>query len=227
MEACGFPCIVKPAAGGSSFGVTLVKYARDIDAAIDAALAEGDTILIEEFLVGQELTCGVLEVRQRLMPLAVTLIRPLGAEFFDYRAKYSPGAAEEITPAPLPADDTCVVQSAAMIAHKALGCAGYSRADFILCEDGRLAILEVNTLPGMTRTSLLPQGAAGMGIDMKALVGHMIAAAARRTGELPFGPQSTALRAPRTPGIAGSVAATVATRTSSGSGNGNTPRRNP
>jgi len=184
----GFPCIVKPAAGGSSFGVTLVRYARDLDHALDKALDEGTDLLVEEYVRGTELTCGVLEMRGQLTPLAVTQIKPLKGEFFDYEAKYSPGAAEEVTPAPISDDDSMVVQSAAMVAHKALGCSGYSRADFILTAEGRLVILEVNTLPGMTRTSLLPQGAAAKGIGMGTLVGHMIAAALRHQSELPFAP---------------------------------------
>jgi D-alanine-D-alanine ligase len=183
----GFPCFVKPSKGGSSLGTSLVRYSKDLEAAVDLALEDDNEILIEERVKGREFTCGVLTMKGQLKPLAVTEIKnKTEAGFFDYESKYKPGAAEEITPAEISVDDMMTIQSAALIAHKALGCSGYSRSDFIMDDEGNLSILEVNTLPGMTRTSLLPQGAAALGIGMSSLVQHMIDSAVAEQAELPF-----------------------------------------
>jgi len=189
----GFPCFVKPVFGGSSVGVSRVGSASELAAALDAALADGPQILIEEAIVGTEVTCGVLEDEHGVpRPLTPTEIRVKAGVFFDFKSKYVAGQAEEITPAGINADETAQVKSAATLAHQALGCSGSSRSDFILANDGRLYILELNALPGLTATSLLPQGAAAQGITFPALVMRLISAAIRRRSSLPFAVQGPA-----------------------------------
>jgi D-alanine-D-alanine ligase len=133
--------------------------------------AAGKEALLECAVSGREITCGILG-RKALPPI---LIEPGRGEFFDYRSKYSVGGAREICPAPLPPALTDKVQRLTLAAHRLLGLSGYSRADFILTEDGRLYLLEINTLPGMTATSLVPQEAKAVGLDFGDLLEKLIA----------------------------------------------------
>lgn len=161
----GLPCVVKPNAEGSSVGVHIVKTAEQFAAACaDAARYKGG-VLIERYHKGREVQCAVLDDE----PLGVIEIRP-AAEFYDYTAKYkSGGTTQYLFPAPLePALYDRVMQVSAE-AHKALGCAGATRTDLMVTEAGELVVLETNTLPGMTETSLLPKIAAGQGMDFAAL----------------------------------------------------------
>lgn len=164
-----FPVFVKPNQGGSSLGARLCADEAEFADFAASLHAQGLDILVEPALSGQELTCAVLGDA----PLPVILIRPKGAAFFDYASKYVHGGAEEICPAPIPADLAAAVQAAALKAHQLLGLAGYSRSDFI--HDGRdLWILETNTLPGMTATSLVPQAAAASGLTFEGLAEELI-----------------------------------------------------
>jgi D-alanine-D-alanine ligase len=163
------PWFVKPNSGGSSVYMSLVRDPSGLPAALNKVFATGDAALVEEGIDGTELTCAVLG-GEALPPI---LIRPKAGEFFDYASKYEPDAAEELCPAPIPAALTAEIGRMTLAAHAALGLDGYSRADFMY--DGeRLMLLEVNTLPGMTRTSLLPRSARAAGMDFAALIARLI-----------------------------------------------------
>lgn len=158
------PLIVKPNAQGSTVGLTLIEHPDALPEAVRRASEFGD-VLFEQFIAGRELTVGVLGGE----PLAVGEIMIEESGVFDYAGKYQPGAVREVFPADLPeavADD---IRQSALTAHRALKIRGYSRADFRLDRWGRHWLIEVNTLPGLTATSLLPQSAAATGIDYAAL----------------------------------------------------------
>jgi D-alanine-D-alanine ligase len=160
----GWPLVVKPSKQGSTVGLTVVKDPLDYDAAVELATRYDDEVMLEAFVPGRELTVGILEDRA----LAVGEIIPQH-EVFDYECKYTPGMSEEIFPADLPLATTEECQRLGLAAHRVLKLGGYSRADFRLTPDGELLCLEVNTLPGMTATSLLPQSAAAVGIPFPEL----------------------------------------------------------
>jgi D-alanine-D-alanine ligase len=160
----GWPAVVKPSKQGSTVGLTVVKRPGDYDSAVALARQYDDEVMIERFIAGRELTVGVLEGQA----LAVGEIIPRH-EIFDYECKYTPGMSEEIFPADLPAKVTEECQRLGLLAHEALKLGGYSRVDFRLTPDAELFCLEVNTLPGMTATSLLPQAAQAVGIEFPEL----------------------------------------------------------
>ena len=165
-----FPLVIKPNTGGSSLGVGIVESEEELEAYLAQPEIAGQDLLAEALILGQELTCGVLE-GYVLPPI---LIRPRSGEFFDYESKYVPGATEEICPAPIPVELTDRLQSMARAAHDALGLADYSRSDFMVGADGTPYLLEVNTLPGMTATSLLPQEALAVGLSFEQLLTRLI-----------------------------------------------------
>src|SRR5215207_456809 len=156
----GWPLVVKPSKQGSTVGLTVVKEPGEYDAAVELARRYDDEVMIERFIPGRELTVGILEGRA----LAVGEIIPRH-EIFDYECKYTPGMSQEIFPADLPEAIGAECSRLALLAHEALKLGGYSRVDFRLTPAGELFCLEVNTLPGMTATSLLPQSAAAVGIE--------------------------------------------------------------
>jgi D-alanine-D-alanine ligase len=156
----GWPMVVKPSKQGSTVGLTVVKEPPAYEEAVELARRYDDEVMIERFIPGRELTVGVLDGRA----LAVGEIIPRH-EIFDYECKYTPGMSEEIFPADLPESITRECQRLAMRAHEALKLGGYSRVDFRLTPAGEAFCLEVNTLPGMTATSLLPQSARAVGIE--------------------------------------------------------------
>jgi D-alanine-D-alanine ligase len=164
--ALGFPIVVKPNKQGSTVGLTIVRSRDELQPAIDEALRHDDEVMLEAFVAGRELTVGILEDRA----LAVGEIIPHGgAEIFDYASKYQHGGADEIFPADLTDEQTRLVQELGLRAHRALKLEGFSRVDFRMDAEGGLWCLEVNTLPGMTATSLLPQSAAAAGIPFPEL----------------------------------------------------------
>ncbi|MFA5150136.1 MAG: D-alanine--D-alanine ligase [Candidatus Omnitrophota bacterium] len=160
----GLPLVVKPATHGSSIGLSIVGKLKDIPAAIELAFKFDKKIIIEEYIKGRELTVGILE--EKAMP--VIEIVPKRA-FFDFQAKYQKGLTRYIVPAKLSPGLTRSVKEAALSAHKLLGCIGCSRVDIILDEKNTPFILEVNTIPGLTATSLLPKAAKKSGISFTAL----------------------------------------------------------
>ncbi len=165
-----FPLVVKPNTGGSSLGVGIVSSEEELETYLGQPEIAGQDLLAETLIRGQELTCGVLE-GQTLPPI---LIRPRSGVFFDYESKYVAGATEEICPAPIPAELTEKLQAMARAAHEALGLSDYSRTDFMVAEDGAPYLLEVNTLPGMTATSLLPQEAQAVGMSFEQLLARLL-----------------------------------------------------
>lgn len=177
----GFPCFVKPASGGSSVGTSRVEIAADLESALISAGADDHRILIQELVSGDELSCGVLDIDGIPTPLLPTLIKPKDGVFFDYKAKYTPGASQEITPAPVSAELTQDIQAKALLCHQLFECNGVSRTDFLLdsSRNNDIVILETNTVPGMTQTSLVPQGAAAIGISFAQTVQHIIDSAAQ------------------------------------------------
>jgi D-alanine-D-alanine ligase len=160
----GWPAVVKPSKQGSTVGLSVVKHERDFEAAVALARQYDDEVMIETFVPGRELTVGVLEDRT----LAVGEIIPRH-EIFDYECKYTPGMSQEIFPADLPGPVAAECARLSLLAHNALKLGGYSRVDFRLTPRGEILCLEVNTLPGMTATSLLPQAARAVGIDFPEL----------------------------------------------------------
>lgn len=166
----GYPLFVKPNTGGSSLCLSRVAQPEGLAPALEAVFAHCGEAIVEPAIPGVEVTCGVLG-DTALPPI---LIRPAEGAFFDYTSKYTPGGATELCPAPLPAEVTAHVQDVTLSAHRLLGLRGYSRADYILRDDGALFLLEVNTLPGMTPTSLVPQEAAAIGLDFPALIARLI-----------------------------------------------------
>ena len=159
-----FPVVVKPAREGSSIGITLVRAPGALQEALNKAWKYDDKVLIEQYIQGRELTVGILG-DEALAPIEIRH----KAEFFDFKAKYSSVATEYVVPARLPQEVADKIRQTALAAHRALGCADLSRVDFILAENGVYYILEVNTIPGFTSTSLLPKAARVMGIDFDQL----------------------------------------------------------
>lgn len=179
-QTLGFPCVVKPNALGSSIGVSLVRQPEGLADALETALAFDQTALVEEYLTGTELTCAILDDPERGAPVALPLVEIVPKrEFFTFEAKYTPGAADEICPARLPAPAVWRAQAAALRAYRVLGCADFARVDLFVRE-ADVAVLEVNTIPGLSETSLFPKAALAAGLEFQVLVDRLIAAALRR-----------------------------------------------
>ena len=172
----GYPVFVKPNAEGSTFGCTLVKAERELEAAVRTALEYDSLAIIERYIEGMEITAGILgNVGEELVRLPLIEIVPK-SQFYDYESKYADGGSEHIIPARLPEELTIRAQEFAQQCHLLLGCRGMSRTDFMV-KDGELFILETNTIPGMTPTSLLPQAAAEVGIAFPKLLDRLIQSA--------------------------------------------------
>ncbi len=174
VRELGLPLFVKPNASGSSFGVTKVKEEGGLPAAIEAAFAESDGILIEECLVGRELACGIFG--DEVFP--ITEIVP-AREFFDFEAKYTAGAADEITPAPIPAALAEELARLTRLAYRTCRCRGLARVDFIVTEAGSPYMIEINSIPGMSAGSIVPKQVAHMGSTLGELYDRIIEATRR------------------------------------------------
>lgn len=170
-----YPCVLKPARLGSSVGAAICADASALAKSIGESFAYDSRLLVERFIDGREFTCAVLDTPGGKPPVALppTEIIPRASGYFDYHAKYTPGATSEITPAPVGKRLTSRIQSLAVRAHDALGCRAMSRSDMIL-GDGGLYVLETNTIPGMTLTSLLPQAAKAHGLSFPRLLDLII-----------------------------------------------------
>lgn len=169
----GLPLVVKPVQEGSSVGISIVKEEHQLVPALELAFRHDNEILVEQYIKGQEVQVGILEDR----PVGAIEIVPKG-EFYDYEAKYTDGMAEHIFPARLSGPLYEKALQTGLAAHRSLGCSGYSRVDLLVTADGECYVLEVNTLPGMTALSLLPEIAAkGAGLSFEALVSRIIDAA--------------------------------------------------
>ena len=173
IEKLGLPVFVKPNAGGSSFGITKVKSENLLEEAIQKAWNESNEVLIEQFIEGKEFTCGLVKQKNKKMIFPVTEILPKN-DFFDYEAKYTPGAAEEITPARLPKKLFNECQQLSSKIYDLCQCSGIVRIDYIL-KNNVFYFLEVNTTPGMTATSFIPQQIEAMGLTLKEIISEIIA----------------------------------------------------
>jgi D-alanine-D-alanine ligase len=160
----GWPVVVKPSKQGSTVGLSVVKQEGEFDSAVALARRYDDEVMVECFVPGRELTVGVLE--GKALPVGEIIPRH---EIFDYECKYTPGMSQEIFPADLPASVAAECGRLSLLAHHALKLGGYSRVDFRLTPRGEILCLEVNTLPGMTATSLLPQSARAAGMEFPEL----------------------------------------------------------
>lgn len=180
IEHIGLPCFVKPNAGGSSFGVSKVKTLDQLRPAIKVAMQESDEVMVEAFMPGTELTCGCYKVAGKEVVFPVTEVVTHN-EFFDYDAKYN-GAVDEITPARIPEGLRDRVQALTSAIYDILGCAGIIRVDYIVTtktddegkEQMRINMLEINTTPGMTATSFIPQQVKAAGLDIKDVLTDII-----------------------------------------------------
>jgi D-alanine-D-alanine ligase len=173
IRRLGMPLVVKPATGGSSIGTTIVESGNELSDAVAAAFEHDDDILLEAFIQGTEITGAVIGNKTvEALPL-VEIIPAPDRRFFDYTAKYDNAATREICPAEIPEHVAETARELAVKAHRALFCQGYSRTDMII-KDGRVHVLETNTIPGMTPSSLLPQAAAAAGMTFPMLLDRLI-----------------------------------------------------
>lgn len=172
IEKIGLPCFIKPNASGSSFGVTKVKTADQIQPALKAAFAESDDVMIEAFMDGIELANGCYKTKDKSVVFPITEVVSKN-EFFDYNAKYK-GEVTEITPARLSPELTDRVQKLTSAIYDILGCRGIVRVDYIITEGDKINMLEINTTPGMTATSFIPQQVRAAGIDIKDVMTDII-----------------------------------------------------
>jgi D-alanine-D-alanine ligase len=181
LTQIGLPCFIKTNVGGSSFGVTKVKTMEEVQPAIEKAFAEGDEVICEAFMKGVEITCGAYKTRDKAVAFPITEV-VTSNEFFDYDAKYN-GQVDEITPARIPDELRDEVQALTLKIYDILGCKGIIRVDYILTEaigdeatDERMEInlLEVNTTPGMTATSFIPQQVRAAGLNIGEVLSEII-----------------------------------------------------
>lgn len=172
IEKIGLPCFIKPNASGSSFGVTKVKTKEQIQPALKEAFAESDQVMIESFMDGTELANGCYKVNGHTVVLPITEVVSRN-EFFDFKAKYN-GEAEEITPARLSTSLTERVQKLTAAIYDILQCKGIVRIDYIITEGEKINMLEINTTPGMTANSFIPQQIRAAGLDIKEVMTQLI-----------------------------------------------------
>jgi D-alanine-D-alanine ligase len=170
----GLPLVVKPVREGSSLGLTIAGTLDELRVGIESAQRHDRQVMVEQYIKGREITAAVLgNTELTALPL-IEIIPGEQFTFFDYTAKYQPGASREICPAPISPELTAIAQQYAKTAHSVLRLRGYSRTDMILDAAGRFYILESNTIPGMTATSLLPQAAAKYGLGFSQFLERLI-----------------------------------------------------
>ena len=173
VDELGLPCFIKSNVGGSSFGCTKVKTIDNVLPAIERAFEEGNEVICEAYMKGTEITCGVYKTRNKAVAFPITEVVTHN-EFFDYDAKYK-GQVEEITPARIPDDIRDKVQALTLKIYDIIGCHGIIRVDYILTDDNRtINLLEINTTPGMTATSFIPQQVRAAGLEMKDVLSDII-----------------------------------------------------
>lgn len=172
LEKIGLPCFIKPSLGGSSFGVTKVKERQQIQPAIAKAFEEAKEVLIEAFMDGTELTCGCYKTKEKSVVFPISEVVSHN-EYFDYKAKYN-GESDEITPARISEALTDRVQKLTSAIYDILGAKGIIRVDYIITEGEKINLLEVNTTPGMTGTSFIPQQVRAAGMDIQEVMTDII-----------------------------------------------------
>ena len=171
-EKVGFPCFVKPNSGGSSFGATKVLRLEDLQPALDEALREDDEAIVERYIKGTEVTCGLMKIQDVFSIFPITEIIPKN-EFFDYESKYMRGKAEEITPANISDDLSKQCQTMAREVYELCDCSGIVRVDFII-KGNQVYFLELNSIPGMSRESIIPKQVDSMGLKMEDVLQQVI-----------------------------------------------------
>jgi len=172
LKEVGLPCFVKPNDSGSSYGVSKVKSESDLEGAFEKAFRESSEVLVETFMGGREVACGVVKTHNSSVVLPVTEIIPKN-EFFDYEDKYTPGKSDEVTPADLPVEITERIKDLSSRVYDILGCKGIVRVDFIIVDNDPY-FLEINTVPGMTGESIIPKQAEAAGINLEELYSSVI-----------------------------------------------------
>ena len=171
-DEIGFPCFIKPNGAGSSFGISKVKTLMEMPNAIAKAFEEDDEVVVEGAIVGREITCGLYFDGTEIIPLPVTeIITP--NEFFDYEAKYH-GASQEVTPADIDLELSTLIQNTSKSIYRRLGLKGLARIDFIVTEERVPCLIEVNTTPGMSEASIVPQQFEAAGIELKTVLSQLI-----------------------------------------------------
>ena len=173
----GYPCVLKPVDQGSALGVSIVESELELKKAIVKTIKQFSWLMVQKFIKGREATCGVLEKNGSPFPLPPTHIVANMGEFYDYKSKYKKGGSTHVCPADFEGHINEQIQTLAVQAHIALDCTGMSRTDFMVGDDGKLYVLETNTIPGMTPTSLFPEAAGKMSIDFARLLDLIIKAA--------------------------------------------------
>ncbi len=184
VEKINFPIVIKPIELGSSVGIDIVKNKQELEKGIERALYYGERVMLEQYIKGRELTVGIMgEKTPKALP--VIEIIPKLSSFFDYKAKYQVGGSQEICPANIPEEIQKKVQRNAIKIFKALGCRDLARADFIWKKDSKeIYFLEINTIPGMTATSLAPQAAKASGMNFSQFLDKLIASALKRKNKI-------------------------------------------
>jgi len=172
LAQLSLPVFVKPNLGGSSVGISKVKKREELDNALKIAFKESSEVLVEEFIQGTEITCGVLRINNKITALPITEIVS-HKEFFDYEAKYTVGMSDEITPARISKTESDLCSEISVMLFEKLNCKGVIRIDYIL-KDNIPYFLEINTIPGMTAQSIVPQQAKVYGIELKELISLLI-----------------------------------------------------
>ncbi len=178
------PWVVKPVNRGSSIGVSIVRVPDELEQALSVVFCFSRDALIARYINGREITCGAIDDGlNKVTPLMPTEIIPRISYFFDYKAKYAPNASEELTPPRFSSETVKLIQETAVKTHQIIGASGMSRTDMILSyDDAKLYVLEINTIPGLTPISLLPQGAKAIGLSFPQLLDKIIQAAFNRHG---------------------------------------------
>ncbi len=171
-----YPLVLKPADQGSAVGVAVIKSEAKLIAAVNKTINSFSHLMAQKFITGEETTCGVLERRGEPFALPPTHILPKLGKFYDYSSKYKVGGSTHICPADFSAAVNAKLQELAVMAHRALGCRGVSRTDIFVAADGNFYVLETNTIPGMTATSLFPEAATQAGISFSRMLDLIIAA---------------------------------------------------
>jgi D-alanine-D-alanine ligase len=179
MNTLGTDVVIKPVSQGSALGVHFATTPDGIEEAIRKAFLYGERVLVEKRIKGKEITVAILE-REEVEALPVIEVTTPQGSWYDFEHRYTPGLSQHIVPAPLPKAQYARAQEIAKLAHQGLGCRDLSRVDFVVPNEGDPIVLEVNTMPGMTPTSLFPDAARAAGISFEALVAHLIDRAFKR-----------------------------------------------
>lgn len=172
----GYPLVLKPVDQGSAVGVNIIKNEKELEEAVMKTIKKFPWLMAQKFIKGAEATCGILEKNGELLPLPPTHIKPNLGAFYDYKSKYKPGGSTHICPADFGEEINEKLQILALLSHKALKCRGMSRTDLFVAEDGHIYIIETNTIPGMTPTSLFPEAAGKAGISFPRMLDMIIEA---------------------------------------------------